>query len=103
MWNVSDSRKQVHLLGVENEKLGRWEKNNYMPIKRKTEFSWSRKGSYYKEEWLETAAAITEVFCQELLQNSFTYSSTETNNFDVCKHCSGTLLIVEDVSHGFEN
>ena len=29
----------------------------------------------------------------------------ELNNFAVCKHCSGTLLLVEDVtsSHGFEN
>ena len=23
------------------------------------------------------------------------------NNFDVCKHYSGTHLLVEDVSHGF--
>ena len=25
------------------------------------------------------------------------------NDFDVCKHYSGTLLLVEDDSHGFEN
>ena len=25
------------------------------------------------------------------------------NDFAVCKHCSGTLLLVEDVSHSFGN
>ena len=25
------------------------------------------------------------------------------NDFAVCKHCTGTFLLVEDVSYGFEN
>ena len=25
------------------------------------------------------------------------------NDFIVCKHCDGTLLLVEDVNHGFGN
>ena len=50
---------------------------------------------------------VTGGFCQKLLQNSYTNPSAETNfTFAVCKHqkhCSGTLLLAEDVSHGFGN
>ena len=89
-----------------------------------------QRGSYYKEEWLEKILDSKGAFYngnesnnddgsynenneQQQLPKGFANSCYKIvslillqkliNDFAVCKHCSGTLLLVEYVSHGFGN
>ena len=99
-----------------------------MPVKRRQNLAETVKGSYYKEEWLEEFLDSKGAFYngnesdnndesynenneQQQLPEGFAnscYKIVSTillqkliNDFAVCKHYSGTLLLVEDVSHGF--
>ena len=96
-----------------------------MPVKRKQNLVETDRGSYYKEEWLEEFLDSKDAFYngnennndenneQQQLPEDFANSSykivlpiilqTLINNFAVCKHYSGTLLLVKDVSHRFGN
>ena len=99
-----------------------------MPVKRRHNLAETDKGSYYKEEWLEEYLDSKGAFYngnesdnndesynenneQQQLPEGFANSCYKIvspillqkliNDFAVCKHYSGTLLLVEDVSHGF--
>ena len=97
-----------------------------MPVKRRQKkLAETDRGSYYKEEWLEEVLDSKCPFYngnegdndenneqQELLEGSANscYKIISPillqkliNDFAVCKHYSGKLLLVEDVSHGFGN
>ena len=101
---MSDSRKRVHLLCVENEKLGRREKNNYMPIKGRQNLAETDRDHIIKRNGQKQQQQLPKGFAESCYKTvSLTLVQKLINNFGVCKHCSGTLLIVEDVSHGFEN
>ena len=95
-------------------------------------FSWNRRGSYCKEEWLEEFLESKGAFYngnesdnndesynenneQQQLAGGFTISCYKIvspilqkliNDFAIFKHqkhCSGILLLAEDISHGFVN
>ena len=99
-----------------------------MPVKRRQNLAETDKGSYYKEEWLEEFLDSKGAFYngnesdnndesynenneQQQLPEGFANSCYKIvspillqkliNDFAVCRHYSGTLLLVEDVSHGF--
>ena len=99
-----------------------------MLVKRRQNLAETDKGSYYKEEWLEEYLDSKGAFYngnesdnndesynenneQQQLPEGFANSCYKIvspillqkliNDFAVCKHYSGTLLLVEDVSHGF--
>ena len=100
-------------------------REKYMPVKRRQNLAETDWGSYYKEEWLEECLDNKGAFYngnesgndenneQQQLPEGFANSSYKIvspvllqkliNDFAVCKHYSGTLLLVEDVSHGFRN
>ena len=128
---MSDARKQILSLFTGCRKLKAWktrEKN--MTVTRRENFAETGRGSYYKEEWLEKFLDSKSVFCngnesdndddsytknddQQQLPKGFDNSCHKIvslillqkliNDFPVCKHCSRTLLLVEDLSHGFGN
>ena len=99
-----------------------------MRVKRRQNLAETDRKSYCKEEWLEESLDSKGAFYngnesdnddetynenneQQQLPEGFAHSCYKIaspillqkviNNFAVCKHCSGTLLLVEDVSHGF--
>ena len=101
-----------------------------MLVKRRQNLAETDRGSYYKKEWLEKVLDSKGAFYngnesdnddesynenneQQQLPKGFTNScykivslillQKRINDFAVCKHCSGTALLVEDVSHGFAN
>ena len=101
-----------------------------MPIKRRQNLAEINRGSYYKVEWLEKFldskgafyngnesdnddASYNENNERQELPEGFASSCYKIvspillqkliNSFAVCKHCSGTLLLAENVSHGFRN
>ena len=122
----------VLLLGVKNEKLG-IRLGKHMPLKRRQNLAKTDRGSYYKEEWLEESLDSKRAFYnvnesdnddesynenneQHQLLEGFANSCYKIvtpillqkliNDFAVCKHqkhCSGALLLAEDVSHSFGN
>ena len=106
-------------------------KEKYKPVKRRQNLPEADRESYYdKEEWLEEFLDGKGAFYngsesddsenddgnynendQQQLAEGFANSCYKivspipllelTTNFAVCKHCSGTLLLVENVNHGF--
>ena len=99
-----------------------------MPIKRRQNLAETDRGSYYKEEWLEEFLDSKGAFYngnesdnddesynenneQQQLPEPFANSCYKIvspillqkliNDFAICKHYSGTHLLVKDVSHGF--
>ena len=99
-----------------------------MPVKRRQNLAETDRGSYYKEEWLEEFLDSKGAFYngnesdnndesynenneQQQLREGFAnscYKIVSTillqkliNDFAVSKHYSGTLSLVEDISHGF--
>ena len=127
---MPDGRKRILGPFTGHEKRKAWNKTrvNYMPVKRRQNLAQTDKGSYYKEKWLEKILYTKGAFyngnevdnnddsCnenneQQQLPEGFANSCYKIvspillqkliNDFAVCKHYSGTLLLVEDVSHGF--
>ena len=96
-----------------------------MLVKRRQNLAETDRGPYYEEEWLEEFLDSKGVFYngnesdndenneqQQLLEGfaNICYKIVSPillqkliNNCAVCKHYSGTLLLIEDVSHGFGN
>ena len=101
-----------------------------MPVKRRQNLTETGRESYYKEKWLEKLLHGKGAFYngnqsdnddesynknnkQQQLSKDFPNSCYKIvsliflqkliNDFVICKHCSRTLLLVEDVSHGFGN
>ena len=115
----------VLLLGVKKRKAWNKSREKYIPVKRRQNLAEKDKGSYYKEEWLEEFLDSKGAFysgnesdnndesCnknneQQLGLANICYKIVSPillqkiiNDFAVCKHYSGTLLLVEDVNHGF--
>ena len=104
------------ILGPFTERKNRkaWNKTRekYMPVERRQNLAEADKVLYYKEEWLEELTAkvhfaMTRVIMNIMSSSSY-YKIVSTillqkliNDFAVCKHYSGTCLLVEDFSHGF--
>ena len=101
-----------------------------MPVKRRQNLTETGRESYCKEKWLEKLLHSKGAFYngnqsdnddesynknnkQQQLSKDFPNSCYKIvslillqkliNDFVICKHCSRTLLLVEDVSHGFGN
>ena len=114
------------------QKRKAWNKTRekHMRVKRRQNLVETVRGSYCKEEWLEEFLESKGAFCngnesdnddesynennkQQHLSEGFANSCCKIvspiflqkliNNFPVCKHSSGTLLLVEDVSYSFGN
>ena len=119
-------------IGCKKRKAWKRTREKYMPLKRRQNLAETDWGSYYKEERLEKILDSKGTFCngnesdsdetynenneQQQLREGFANSYYKIvspillqkliNDFVVCKHqkhCSGTLLRAEDISHGFGN
>ena len=132
MENMSDGRMRILSPFTGHKKRKTWNKTaeKYMPEETSQSLAETDRGWYYNQEgWLEEFLdnkgefyngcerddndndneIYNENYEQKQLSegfaNSITNSSTTTNydDFAICKHCSGTLLLVEDAntSHGF--
>ena len=111
--------------GCKKPKVWKKTREKYMPVKTRQNLAERDKGSHYKEEWLEEILDSKGAFYngsesdndennehQQLLEcfaNSY-YKIVSPillqkliNDCALCKHYSGTVLLVEDVSHGFGN
>ena len=129
---MSDGRKRILSLSTGSTKRKAWNKTRekYMPVKRRQNSAETDRGSYYKgeslEEFLDSKGAFyngnksnnddesyNENNKQQQLPEGFANSCYKIdspillqkliNDYAICKHCSETLLLVEDVSHGFGN
>ena len=108
-------------------------REKYIPENRRQNLPETGRGSNYKEEWLKEFLDSKGAFYNgnESDNDDETYNENNEqqqllevfankcykivspillqkliNNFGVCKHqkhCSGTLLLLDDVSHGFGN
>ena len=127
---MPDGRKRILGPFTGRKKRKAWNKTRvkYMPVKRRQNLAETDKGSYYKEEWLEeflnskgafnngnksdnNDVSYNENYEQQQLPEGFANNCYKIvlpillqkliNDLAVCKHYSGTLLFVEDVSHSF--
>ena len=115
--------------GCNKRKAWNRTREKYMPVKGKQNLAKTDRGSYYKEEWLEqfldgkgavyncnesdnNDGSYNENNEQQWLQEGFANSCCKIvspillqnliNDFAICKHYSGTPLLVEDVRQVLE-
>ena len=128
---MPDGRKRIlgPFTGRNKRKARDKTRVKYTPVKRRQNLAETGKGSHCKEEWLEQFLGSKGAFYNGNESNNNNESCNENNeqqqlpegfanstcykivspslvqtlisDFAVCKHYSGTLLLVEDVSHGF--
>ena len=121
-----DGHKRILGPFTGRKKRKAWNKTRekYMPVKRRQNLAETDRGSYYKEEWLEEFLDSKGAFYngnesdnndesynenneQQQLPEGFASSCYKIvspilvqkliNDFAICKHYSGTLVLVEDV------
>ena len=128
---MSDGPKRILSPFTGWRKQKAWKtREKYMPVKRRQNLTETGRESYCKEKWLEKLLHGKGAFYngnqsdnddesynknnkQQQLSKDFPNSCYKIvslillqkliNDFVICKHCSRTLLLVEDVSHGFGN
>ena len=105
---MPDGCKEILIPFTGSKKRKAWNKTRekYMLVKRRQNLAETDRGSYYKEEWLEWV--WVRMVCMDFADSYYKIVSPIplqklTNDFTVCKLYSGTLLLVEHVSHGFGN
>ena len=119
--------------GRKKQKAWNKTREKYLPVKTRHNLAETDRGLYYKEEWLEEFLDSKGAFynCNESDNDDESYNENNEqqqllegfanscykvvspillqkliNDFFVCKHqkhCRGTLLLDDDVSHSFGN
>ena len=119
---MSDGCKRILSFFTGHRKRKAWNKTRekYKPVKRRQNLAGTdRRSCYNKEEWLEEFLDGKSAFYndsesddndQQQLPEGFSNCCNKIffpilleliSNFAICKHCSGTLLLLEDVRHSF--